>query len=114
MALSVALWLPAVAVAEDLTIYSSLPLVGDSRPQSEEVIRGEQLALEQSGGRAGAFPIRFVSLNDGTRRTGSWTPLRMSGNARRAAEDPSTIAYGVLRVDRGGRLIYDRTIDSSR
>jgi len=93
VALSVALWLPAAAAAADLTIYSSLPLVGDSRPQSEDVIRGEQLALEQSGGRAGAFPIRFVSLNDGSGRTGSWTPLRTSANARRAAVDPSTIAY---------------------
>ena len=70
-ALSVALWLPAAGAAQELTIYSSLPLVGDARPQSEDVIRGEQLALEQTGGRAGAFPIRFVSLNDGSGRTGS-------------------------------------------
>ena len=70
-AVAVVLCLPAAAAAEDLTIYSSLPLVGDSRPQSQDVIRAEQLALEHSGGRAGAFPIRFVSLNDGTRRTGA-------------------------------------------
>jgi branched-chain amino acid transport system substrate-binding protein len=92
-ALSVALWLPAPGAAQDLTIYSSLPLVGDARPQSEDVVRGEQLALEQSGGRAGAFPIRFVSLNDASPRSGTWTPLRTVRNARRAAEDPTTIAY---------------------
>ena len=28
-----------------LTIYSSLPLQGDSRPQSEDVVKGEQMAL---------------------------------------------------------------------
>jgi len=92
-ALSAALWLPAAAAAADLTIYSSLPLSGDSRPQSEDIIRAEQLALEQNGGRGGAFPIRFVSLNDATRRAGKWTPLRTLANARRAARDPTAIAY---------------------
>ena len=85
VALSVALWLPAAAAAADLTIYSSLPLVGDSRPQSEDVIRGEQLALEQSGGRAGAFPIRFVSLNDGR---GGRGPGRRSGRPRMRGARP--------------------------
>ena len=82
-ALSAALWLPAAAAAADLTIYSSLPLSGDSRPQSQDIIRAEQLALEQSG-----LPIRFVSLNDATRRAGKWTPLRTLANARRADGRP--------------------------
>jgi branched-chain amino acid transport system substrate-binding protein len=88
-----ALALPATAAAEDLTIYSSLPLVGALRPQAADTVRGERLALEQSGGRAGAFTIRFVSLNDGTRRAGSWVPERVVANARRATGDPTTIAY---------------------
>jgi branched-chain amino acid transport system substrate-binding protein len=92
-ALSAALCLPAAAAAEDLTIYSSLPLAGAARPQTEDVVRAEQLALEQSGYRAGAFSIRFVSLNDATRRAGAWTPLQTVNNARRAVADPTTIAY---------------------
>jgi branched-chain amino acid transport system substrate-binding protein len=92
-ALAVALCLPAAAAAEDLTIYSSLPLVGGQGAQTEDVVRAEQLALEQSGGRAGAFSIRFVSLDDATRRTGEWTPLQTVHNARLAATDPTTIAY---------------------
>jgi ABC-type branched-subunit amino acid transport system substrate-binding protein len=92
-ALSVALWLPAVAPAEDLTIYSSLPLAGSARAQAQDVVRAEQLALEQNGNRAGAFSVRFVSLDDASAKTGAWTPLRTVMNARRAAEDPTTIAY---------------------
>ena len=37
---------------KNLTIYSSLPLQGDSRPQSEAVVNGEKLALE-AGRRQG-------------------------------------------------------------
>ncbi|MDP9136427.1 MAG: branched-chain amino acid ABC transporter substrate-binding protein [Actinomycetota bacterium] len=88
-----ALALPATAAAQDLTIYSSLPLVGVIEPQSLDTLRGEQLALEQAGGRAGAFSIRLASLNDGTRTAGTWTPDRVAENARRAAQDPTTIAY---------------------
>jgi branched-chain amino acid transport system substrate-binding protein len=88
-----AIALPATAAAEDLTVYSSLPLVGSLRPQAADTVRGEQLALEQSGNRAGAFRIRLVSLNDGTKRVGTWAPARVAANARRAVSDPSTIAY---------------------
>jgi branched-chain amino acid transport system substrate-binding protein len=88
-----ALALPATAAAEDLTIYSSLPLVGVIKPQAQDTLRGEQLALEQAAGRAGAFSVRLVSLNDGTRRAGTWTPERAAANARRAVSDDSTIAY---------------------
>ena len=34
-----------------LTIYSSLPLQGDSRPQSEDVVKGEQMALSEAGNK---------------------------------------------------------------
>ncbi|HSD79378.1 MAG TPA: hypothetical protein VLB47_01915, partial [Solirubrobacteraceae bacterium] len=41
----------------DLTIYSSLPLQGDSRPQSQSVVDGEKLALEEAGGKVGKYTI---------------------------------------------------------
>jgi branched-chain amino acid transport system substrate-binding protein len=44
-------------------------------------------------GDDGFCPIRYVSLNDATRRAGSWHPGRVAANARRAALDRSTIAY---------------------
>jgi branched-chain amino acid transport system substrate-binding protein len=88
-----ALALPATAAAEDLTIYSSLPFEGGLRAQSEDTVRGEQLALEQAGGRAGALSVRLVSLDDATARGRGWVPERVAENARRAAQDPATIAY---------------------
>ena len=76
-----------------LTIYSSLPLQGSGRPQSEDVIDGEKLALEEAGGKVGKFTIKYVSLDDATAAAGKWDPGQTSADARKAAQDPSTIVY---------------------
>src|ERR687887_1081996 len=76
-----------------LTIYSSLPLQGDSRPQSESVVNGEKMALEEAGGKVGNFTIKYVSLDDATAAAGKWDPAQTSSDARKAAQDKSTIAY---------------------
>jgi branched-chain amino acid transport system substrate-binding protein len=76
-----------------LTIYSSLPLQGDSRPQSEDVVRGMKLALEQKGNKAGNVNIEYVSLDDATASTGKWEPGQVSSNARKAVGDDKAIAY---------------------
>ena len=77
----------------NLTIYSSLPLQGDSRPQSEAVVNGEKLALQEHGGKVGKYTIKYVSLDDSTAATGKWEPGATSSDARKAAQDKSTIAY---------------------
>jgi branched-chain amino acid transport system substrate-binding protein len=81
------------AGSTSLTIYSSLPLQGDSRPQSEAVVNGEKLALEEHGGKVGKFTIKYVSLDDSTAAAGKWEPGAVSSDARKAAQDKSTIAY---------------------
>jgi branched-chain amino acid transport system substrate-binding protein len=76
-----------------LTVYSSLPLQGASRPQSEDVIKGINLALKQKGGKCGDFTITHESLDDATAATGKWEPGATAANARKAAQDETTIAY---------------------
>jgi branched-chain amino acid transport system substrate-binding protein len=76
-----------------LTVYSSLPLQGASRPQSEDVIKGIQLALKQKGGKCGDFTIDYKSLDDATAAAGKWEPGATAANARKAAQDDKTIAY---------------------
>ena len=76
-----------------LTIYSSLPLQGDSRPQSESVVNGEKMALQEAGGKVGKFTIKYVSLDDATAAAGKWDPGQTSSDGRKAAQDKSTIAY---------------------
>jgi branched-chain amino acid transport system substrate-binding protein len=76
-----------------LTVYSSLPLQGASRPQTTAVVDGVKLALDQAGGKAGDFTIKYESLDDSTAQAGSWTPEATQSNARKAAQDSSTAVY---------------------
>jgi branched-chain amino acid transport system substrate-binding protein len=76
-----------------VTVYSSLPLQGAARPQSEKLVNGIKLALKQAGGKAGNFTVKYVSLDDATPQAGSWTPEATSANARKVTQDDSAIAY---------------------
>ena len=78
---------------KQLTIYSSLPLQGAARVQSEAAVKGARLALENAGGRVGKFKIAFRSLDDSTAQAAGWEPNATSSNARKAAQDKSTIGY---------------------
>jgi branched-chain amino acid transport system substrate-binding protein len=79
--------------AKSLTVYSSLPLQGASRPQTTAMVNGIKLALEQAGNKAGDFSITYESLDDSTAQAGSWTPEATTSNARKAAQDDATAVY---------------------
>ena len=76
-----------------VTVYSSLPLQGAQRPQTTDMVKGIELALEQAGGKAGDITVRYESLDDSTAQAGSWTPEATTSNARKAAQDDSTAVY---------------------
>ena len=78
---------------KELTIYSSLPLQGAARAQSEAAVNGAKLALEQAGSKAGKFPVKYKSMDDSTAQQGGWEPSATSSNALKAAQDKSTIGY---------------------
>jgi branched-chain amino acid transport system substrate-binding protein len=78
---------------KSLTIYSSLPLQGASRPQTTALVNGIKLALDQAGGKAGDTTVKYESLDDSTAQAGSWTPEATQSNARKAAQDSSTAVY---------------------
>jgi branched-chain amino acid transport system substrate-binding protein len=76
-----------------LTVYSSLPRQGAQAPQTTDLVNGIKLALEQAGGKAGKFTVRYESLDDSTAQAGSWTPEATQTNALKAAGDDSTAVY---------------------
>jgi branched-chain amino acid transport system substrate-binding protein len=79
--------------ASSVTIYSSLPLQGASRPQTTALVDGIKLAMEEAGNKAGDISVKYVSLDDSTAQAGTWTPEATSANARKAAQDDSTAVY---------------------
>jgi branched-chain amino acid transport system substrate-binding protein len=76
-----------------LRIYSSLPLRGPGAAQSRSIVNGEKLALAQERGRIGRFKISYSSLDDTTPAVQTADPGQTSANARKASQDPATIAY---------------------
>jgi branched-chain amino acid transport system substrate-binding protein len=79
---------------DTLTIYSSLPLQGTSKGQSEAVISGEKLALKNAGNKVGKYTIKYVSLDDSTAQNpGTADEAQTASNARKAVQDESTIFY---------------------
>jgi len=79
--------------AKTVTVYSSLPLQGASRPQTTAMVQGIELALEQSGGKAGDTTVQYESLDDSTAQAGTWTPEATQANARKVAQDDTAAAY---------------------
>ena len=83
----------ATTTAKSVTIYSSYPLQGAGRAQSEAAVNGAKLALEQAGGKAGDITVKYKPLDDSTAQAANWTPEQTSSNARKAAQDKSTAVY---------------------
>ena len=79
--------------SKNLTIYSSLPLQGASRVNSEAVNNGAKMALQTVGGKVGGYTITFKNLDDSTASAGKWDPGQTQADARKAVQDKSTIAY---------------------
>src|SRR5881392_1217945 len=88
-----------------LTIYTSLPRHGVSASAGEAVAAGERLALADARAQAGGRRLRLLELDDSNPKKGvTWDPAAVEENAKRAARDPSTIAY-IGELDFGGSAI---------
>jgi branched-chain amino acid transport system substrate-binding protein len=78
---------------KNVTVYTSLPFDATDRQQTEDVVKGEKLALSQKNSKIGPCKITFKQLDDSTAQAGQWDPGQTSANARKAAQDKSAIAY---------------------
>src|SRR5438105_857267 len=79
--------------SKNVTIYSSLPLQGASRVNSEAVNNGAKMALKAINNKVGGVTVDFKNLDDSTASAGKWDPGQTQSNARKAVQDKSTIAY---------------------
>ena len=74
-------------------VYSSLPLQGASTAQTDPMVNGMKLALEQAGGKAGQWSVNYTSLDDSTAAAGKWDPAQCAANARKVAQDSKAVFY---------------------
>ncbi len=83
----------ADAAQPTLDVYSSMPFRGPERSIGVAILNGTKLALQQAGGRVGAWTVDYISLDSSTAAGRAWDPGQCAANARRAASDPSAVYY---------------------
>jgi branched-chain amino acid transport system substrate-binding protein len=79
--------------AKTVSVYSSLPLQGASKDQTNAMVKGMELALSQANNKAGDVTVKYTSLDDSTAQAGAWDPQQTASDARKAAQDKSAVAY---------------------
>lgn len=76
-----------------LTIVSSLPRTGSANGLTTAITNGIRLAIQQAGGKAAGYTIRYLDWDDASPERGQWDPAVEKGNAERAAADPDVMVY---------------------
>src|SRR5947209_7445343 len=78
---------------ERIVIVSSLPRTGSARQQTDSIVNGVRMALDEVNSRVGDFRIEYRDLDDATASAGNWTPEQESSNAISASRDPDVMVY---------------------
>jgi branched-chain amino acid transport system substrate-binding protein len=76
-----------------IKIVSSLPRTGSAKGQTDTIVNGIKLALEEVGYKSGNFKIVYDDLDDATALDGKWTSDRETANAEQATKDPDVMIY---------------------
>jgi branched-chain amino acid transport system substrate-binding protein len=76
-----------------IKIVSSLPRTGSARNQTNTIVNGITMALEEAGWKAGNFTIKYEDLDDATAAAGQWTAEKEAANADQAIKDPDVMVY---------------------
>jgi branched-chain amino acid transport system substrate-binding protein len=76
-----------------IRIVSSLPRTGSAKGQTDTIVNGIRLALEEVNYEVAGFRIRYSDLDDATAAAGAWTPDAETSNALRAVGDSNVMVY---------------------
>jgi branched-chain amino acid transport system substrate-binding protein len=79
--------------SERIKIHSSLPRTGSAKGQTDTIVNGIKLALEEAGNKAGKFTIDYTDADDATAIDGKWTSERETAIAEQAVKDPDVMVY---------------------
>ncbi|MDX6672743.1 MAG: branched-chain amino acid transport system substrate-binding protein [Solirubrobacteraceae bacterium] len=101
---------PPVVPGRVLHVYTSLPFQGDLATRARDTYDAERLALAEAGARSGRYRVRLVPLDSSTTDAGRWDPNQVIANARRATQDPRTIAY-IGELDTGASAVSIPVLD---
>ncbi len=73
-----------------IKIVSSLPRTGSAKAQTDFIVNGIRMAIDEAGGAAGGFRIEY---EDWDSASATESKSREPVNARRAVDDPAVVVY---------------------
>jgi branched-chain amino acid transport system substrate-binding protein len=76
-----------------IEIWSSLPRQGSNKAQTDTVVNAIQLAIEEAGGTAGGYTIKYEDKDDSTAATGQWDEATEIRNSNDAANNDAVVGY---------------------
>jgi branched-chain amino acid transport system substrate-binding protein len=76
-----------------IKIVSSLPRTGSARGQTDTIVNGIVMAIEEAGSKVGNFTLKYEDLDDATAAAGQFTPEKEAANADQAIKDPDVMVY---------------------
>src|SRR5437867_1786037 len=81
------------AGAETIKIVSSFPRTGSANAQSQTMVNGVKMALDEFGYKVGGFTIAYEDWDDASPERGQWDPAVEAANAHKAVGDADIMAY---------------------
>ncbi|MFO0864793.1 MAG: ABC transporter substrate-binding protein [Gemmataceae bacterium] len=76
-----------------IKIVSSLPRTGSAKAQTDTMVNGIKLAMEEVNGKIGDIAIEYLDWDDATAAAGQWTAEAEATNADKAAKNPDVMVY---------------------
>ena len=66
-----------------IVIMSSLPRTGSAKGQTDTMVNGIQMAIDEYGGKVGNFKILYIDKDDAEASSGQWTADGGDGKCQR-------------------------------
>jgi branched-chain amino acid transport system substrate-binding protein len=76
-----------------IKIVSSLPRTGTDKGQTDTMVNGIKMALDEAGGKVGGATVTYEDWDDATAAAGHWDPAQETSNANKAAADKDIMVY---------------------
>ncbi len=76
-----------------IKIVSSLPRTGSAKQQTDTIVNGIKMAIDEVGAKVGDFTIEYLDLDDATASAGQWTAEAETANADQAVKDNDVMVY---------------------
>lgn len=76
-----------------LKIVSSLPRTGSAQGQTDTIVNGIKMAIEEYGGEIAGMKLQHQDMDDATAAQGQWDAGKEADNAREAAGDKDVMVF---------------------